>query len=239
MVKKAFLVIIVNLLYWSYSYSQDNNIRVYSSNSNCTMYQQGYYGLVATPVPYVDHTCVIKFEDGGISVYDSQRKAHFYPYIGESSDGRWTYYNPNSPLFDVIGVYADKGWKQITVVSSGLFGAETHRGYNFYGFGWEKHNEYWKSKAPNTQNNSTNYPHNMTESNISTDNNHDSDYVVETCSFCNGTGQNPSCEYGPQYTSDVKTYEYCSICRTTKESHYHLTCPSCGGKGKTKRRIKW
>lgn len=51
------------------------------------------------------------------------------------------------------------------------------------------------------------------------------------CHFCNGTGQNPCCEYGPQYTSRVKTYEYCSICKTTKESHYHLKCPSCGGKG--------
>ena len=53
------------------------------------------------------------------------------------------------------------------------------------------------------------------------------------CSFCNGTGKNPLKSFGPQYTSEVVTLQYCEICGAMSEIHYHDSCPSCLGKGYT------
>ncbi|MEL5892383.1 hypothetical protein AAE250_02630 [Bacteroides sp. GD17] len=60
----------------------------------------------------------------------------------------------------------------------------------------------------------------------------------ETCGLCHGTGKNPGCDYGPQYTSDpsAKTYRYCPICKKDGEAHTHGVCPSCQGKGYNLRR---
>ena len=51
------------------------------------------------------------------------------------------------------------------------------------------------------------------------------------CSFCNGTGRNPLCDYPPEFTGKVETYQYCPICKSTKRVHSHGTCPSCQGRG--------
>lgn len=55
----------------------------------------------------------------------------------------------------------------------------------------------------------------------------------KSCSFCQGTGKNPHCDYGPQYTSDPssKTYWYCPVCKKNDTFHTHGECISCGGKG--------
>ena len=53
-----------------------------------------------------------------------------------------------------------------------------------------------------------------------------------TCTYCNGTGKDPSPKYGPDYTGGaVTTYKYCSICGKTSERHYHDVCPGCRGLG--------
>lgn len=51
------------------------------------------------------------------------------------------------------------------------------------------------------------------------------------CSFCKGTGCNPLCDYPPEFTSKVETYQYCPICKKNKKVHSHGTCPSCQGSG--------
>lgn len=53
-----------------------------------------------------------------------------------------------------------------------------------------------------------------------------------TCTYCKGTGKDPSPKYGPDYTGGaVTTYEYCSICGKTSQRHYHDACPGCRGLG--------
>lgn len=50
------------------------------------------------------------------------------------------------------------------------------------------------------------------------------------CSFCNGTGLNPACDYAPDYGGPETTY-YCETCKAYKRAHSHGRCPSCLGKG--------
>lgn len=61
-------------------------------------------------------------------------------------------------------------------------------------------------------------------------NSKDASYKQVLCSFCNGSGKNPVCDYPPQFTGEVKSYQYCPICKATKEVHSHGVCPSCNGK---------
>lgn len=69
----------------------------------------------------------------------------------------------------------------------------------------------------------------------------DMQLVEETCSFCKGTGYNLFPESGPRYTTErplMKRGEKCDAypyCSERVYSHYHKRCPSCSGKGKTKR----
>lgn len=53
-----------------------------------------------------------------------------------------------------------------------------------------------------------------------------------TCSFCNGTGMNPTRERPSLYSSSTEEYSsgLCKICGSNS-SHYHKSCPSCKGKG--------
>ena len=57
----------------------------------------------------------------------------------------------------------------------------------------------------------------------------------EKCTFCNGTGRNPLCDFPPEYTSKIETYRYCEVCKATLKYHTHGSCPSCLGKGYTQR----
>lgn len=50
------------------------------------------------------------------------------------------------------------------------------------------------------------------------------------CTFCNGTGKSPVKSTGPNFTGNVH-YDYCSICNSRSERHYHDVCPSCKGLG--------
>ncbi|MGN0228852.1 MAG: tetratricopeptide repeat protein [Muribaculaceae bacterium] len=60
--------------------------------------------------------------------------------------------------------------------------------------------------------------------------------VARTCTLCNGTGK-----YLPEYSSQYRVAGggepvkyWCDICKKYDYSHYHKTCPSCGGKGVVK-----
>ncbi|MGN1265920.1 MAG: hypothetical protein ACI4UL_08895 [Muribaculaceae bacterium] len=56
--------------------------------------------------------------------------------------------------------------------------------------------------------------------------------TARTCTLCNGTGKY-LIEYSSQYGnpgSEAPKY-WCDICKKYDYSHYHKTCPSCGGKG--------
>lgn len=56
-----------------------------------------------------------------------------------------------------------------------------------------------------------------------------------TCSYCHGTGYDPYPSYAPTFGYErVIKDERCDICGKF-ESHYHKKCPSCGGKGYTKK----
>ena len=53
-----------------------------------------------------------------------------------------------------------------------------------------------------------------------------------SCSFCNGTGMNPSQERPAFYNHSTEDYSssMCNICGSSS-NHYHKPCPSCAGKG--------
>jgi tetratricopeptide (TPR) repeat protein len=53
-----------------------------------------------------------------------------------------------------------------------------------------------------------------------------------SCSFCNGTGMNPTRERPAFYSYSSENYSsgMCNICGSNS-NHYHKPCPSCNGKG--------
>jgi len=53
----------------------------------------------------------------------------------------------------------------------------------------------------------------------------------QICTFCNGTGSNPSKEYPAEFGLGHSYHDYpCDICGGYT-NHYHKQCPSCAGKG--------
>lgn len=54
----------------------------------------------------------------------------------------------------------------------------------------------------------------------------------KVCTLCNGTGKYLK-EYSSQYgvPGSTPTKYWCDICKNYDYSHYHKTCPSCGGRG--------
>lgn len=52
----------------------------------------------------------------------------------------------------------------------------------------------------------------------------------KVCTLCNGTGKYLK-EYSSQYGGSTPRKYWCEICKDYDYSHYHKTCPSCGGKG--------
>lgn len=88
----------------------------------------------------------------------------------------------------------------------------------------------------NIYNNSINNTY-TNPANINNNNGNNGHMENISCTYCHGTGQNPAKEHGAQYGLGTSyTNSKCEICGSY-EVHYHKSCPSCGGKGYTKKWI--
>lgn len=89
----------------------------------------------------------------------------------------------------------------------------------------------------NSLSNSLNNSNNNSYSNLNNTNNNTSSGHMEfvTCTYCKGTGNNPSPSQGTCFGQEH--YHWCDVCKKEVPCSHgaHLKCPSCNGKGQIKK----
>lgn len=208
-------------------------VRVYASDYSGIDYTHGPTGVISSLTSHGDGIIMITFADGGVFLEDGLYPKHFYPYVGESKDGKWTYCDSSMVNVgnSIIGVFARKGWGDIIVVyahKTGLFYHESHYGYKFYGEGKDAINKYFSLHG---QNASYNYAPSNNNSTRNSNTNPAIGTNRRTCLACGGTGKGtPEIIWAPQYTGSER---YCSECGQVRpiHTHHHPICKACLGKG--------